>query len=70
MHQAKIPGMESISKPRLMIEIYTYQEILSTDDLSIDGLSFPPLLAFGSLAWTSSAFSPAAFLASSRQSFS
>jgi hypothetical protein len=47
MHQAKIPGMESISKPRLMIEIYTYQEILSTDDLSIDGLSFPPSLLSG-----------------------
>lgn len=29
---SKIQGMKSISKPRLPIEIYTFQEIISTND--------------------------------------
>jgi hypothetical protein len=31
-HLAKIQGMKSISKPRLRIEIYTFQEIMSTEE--------------------------------------
>jgi len=34
MHQAKIPEMKSISKPRLATEIYTFWENLSTEDFS------------------------------------
>jgi len=32
LHLAKIQGMKSISKPRLPIEIYTFQEIMSTEE--------------------------------------
>jgi hypothetical protein len=32
MHLAKIPGMKSISKPRLPIEISTFREIMSAND--------------------------------------
>jgi hypothetical protein len=32
MHLANIPEMKSISKPRLPIEIYTFQEIMSTEE--------------------------------------
>jgi hypothetical protein len=31
-HLAKIQGMKSISKPRLPIEIYAFQEIMSTEE--------------------------------------
>jgi hypothetical protein len=44
---AKIQGMESISKPRLRFEIYACEEILSTGDWSIEGLSFFPSLLSG-----------------------
>ena len=32
LHLAKIQGMKSISKPRLPIEIYTFQEIMSIEE--------------------------------------
>jgi hypothetical protein len=31
---AKIQGMKNISKPRLPIEIYTFQEVMSTNDFN------------------------------------
>jgi hypothetical protein len=39
-HLAKIQGMKSISKPRLLIEIYTSLEFLSTDDFRKKPLFF------------------------------
>jgi hypothetical protein len=37
-HLAKIQGMNSISKPRLRIEIYTFQEIMSTEEFRKNSL--------------------------------